>query len=432
MVEYNKGAMKYTVRCGKGEVEIQIPPEVEVSVCRGQFPPFIPDAEDAVEESLRNPIESPSFAEVFRGKKDVVIVVNDHTRPVPNEIVLKPMLSLLHRIGFGPERIRILIATGGHRPSTREELNSFLGREIAENFPILMHDAWDEAQHTTVGNFPNGAPIKIDRRYVEADGKITIGLIEPHLMAGFSGGRKVICPGLADVSTLYTVHSAEILDHPLSAPGILEGNPVHHYCTLAQKMAGCDFSVSVVVDDRRRILKVFSGHPEQAFLEGCRFVEDIATSYVSDYVDVAITSAAGYPLDTTFYQAVKGLVAPLPIIREGGMICLVASLTEGLGSPHFVQIYEQVESTQDFYHKIMQEGKFWKDQWQFQEQGKAAKKARIYVYSPYLDARELLKAFVFPLQDVHEVIRFYQNNISRAFHLALLPDGPYVLPKVKS
>ena len=423
--------MKYAVRCGNGEIEVEIPPEVEVSVCRGRFPPHITDGEHAVEESLSKPIESPSFEEIFHGKKEVVVVVNDHTRPVPNERILLPVLARLHRLGLGPERIRILIATGGHRPSTPEELTYFLGKKITEHYTILMHDAWNEDQHITVGKFPNGSEIRIDRRYVEAEGKITIGLIEPHLMAGFSGGRKVICPGLADVSTLHTIHSAEILDHPLSAPGILDGNPVHQYCTLAQKLAGCDFSISVVLDDHRRLLRVFSGHPEFAFLQGCRFVEECLTAFVPDYADVAITSSAGYPLDTTFYQAIKGMVAPLPIIRQGGMICLVASLSEGLGSPHFARIYEEVESVEDFYHKIRNEGRFWKDQWQFQEQVKAAKKARIFVYSPYLPARELLKVFVFPLLDVHEVLRFYQNNIARSFHLALLPDGPYVLPQVK-
>ncbi|MHA2612097.1 MAG: nickel-dependent lactate racemase family protein [bacterium JZ-2024 1] len=423
--------MKYSVRCGKGEIQVEIPPEVEVSVCRGRYPPHIIHVEQAVEESLSNPIESPPFEEIFSRKKEVVIVVNDHTRPVPNEFILVPILARLHRLGLGPERIRILIATGGHRPSTREEMVYFLGKKAAENYTIWMHDAWNAEQHTTVGKFPNGAQIRIDRRYVESEGKITIGLIEPHLMAGFSGGRKIICPGLADISTLHTIHSAEILDHPLSAPGILNGNPVHQYSTLAQQLAGCDFSVSVVLDDQRRLLKVFSGHPEFSFLQGCRFVEECATSFVPDYADVAITSSAGYPLDTTFYQAIKGIVAPLPVIRQGGMICLVASLSEGLGSPHFIKIYEEVESIQDFYHQITREGKFWKDQWQVQEQVKAAKKARIFVYSPYLPARQLLKVFTFPLKDVHEIIRFYQNNISRSFHLALLPDGPYVLPRVK-
>ncbi len=411
---------------------MEVPEGLEVTVCRGNFPSPVCEPESEVEKSLKKPIESPSFEEIFGKKKQVVIVVNDHTRPVPNELLLTPILSALHRLGIPESRIHILVATGGHRPSTPEEITLFLGKHIAKNYPILIHDAWDENAHITVGTFPDGSPIRIERRYVEAEGKITIGLIEPHLMAGFSGGRKVVCPGLADVETLKCVHSPELLDHPNASPGILAGNPVHEYCLLAEKFAGCDFSLSVVLDDHRRILGVFSGHPLHSFLAGCQYVSEFASAPVPYPADLTITSSAGHPLDTTFYQAIKGLVAPLPILRQDGFIALAASLSEGLGSPHFVEIYQQVQSLQDFYLQITRDKRFWKDQWQVQEQVKVARKAKIYVYSPFLSPATLLQAFVTPLTSVQEAIRFYQNNVSRSFHLAILPDGPYVLPYLTS
>src|SRR6185295_7810903 len=204
---------------------------------------------------------------------------------------------------------------------------------IVKHYRIENHFGKKLSDHEFLGTTPNGVPAYIDRRYTQADLKITTGLIEPHLMAGFSGGRKVICPGIAALETVKVWHGPKFLENPKADCGILEGNPVHEENTWIARHTGCDFIVNVVIDAERRLLKVVAGDMIQAFEEGVQFVRGVVADRVPREVDVVVTSSAGYPLDTTFYQAVKGLTGALAIVKEGGTIILAAGLTEGIGSP---------------------------------------------------------------------------------------------------
>ena len=188
---------------------------------------------------------------------------------------------------------------------------------------------------------------------MKADLKIATGLIEPHLMAGYSGGRKLICPGVAALETVKRWHGPELLEHPRADCGILDGNPVHEENTQIARMAGCDFIVNVTLDSDRRVTSVVAGDMEKAFLEGVRFMENVCRADVSEAVDIVVTSSAGYPLDTTFYQAVKGLTGCLPIVKQGGTIILAASLSEGLGSPEFQSLFRENPSLEVFMERIL-------------------------------------------------------------------------------
>ena len=221
----------------------------------------------------------------------------------------------------------------------------------------------------------------IDSRYVEADLKITTGLIEPHLMAGFSGGRKLICPGLAALETVKVWHGPDFLEHPKADCGILDGNPVHEENTWIARLAGCDFIVNVVIDTERRPLVLVAGDMEQAFLEGVEFVRKVVVDTVPEPVDVVVTSSAGYPLDTTFYQAVKGLTGALPIVKQGGTIILAASLSEGIGSPEFQRLFDENPSLDVFIERILGKDYFVMDQWQLEELAKVCRKAKVKIVS---------------------------------------------------
>src|SRR4051794_38405902 len=262
------------------------------------------EPEKAILAALTNPIGSLPLAEVARGRKDACILVCDITRPVPNKLLLSPILRTLEDQGISRNRITLLIATGLHRPNEGDELVEMFGRDIVERYRIENHHGKVREEHDYLGETPNGVPVWLDSRYVRADLKITTGLIEPHLMAGYSGGRKVICPGIAGLETVRVWHGPRFLEHPRADCGILEGNPVHEENTRIAQLAGCDFIVNVCLDEKRRVTWVGAGDMIRAWEEGVRFVERVVKAPVPQPCEVAVTSCAGYPLDTTWYQAV--------------------------------------------------------------------------------------------------------------------------------
>jgi nickel-dependent lactate racemase len=273
-------------------------------------------------------------------------------------------------------------------------------------------------------------PVWIDRRYLEAELKIATGLIEPHLMAGYSGGRKLICPGIAHLDTVKVWHGPDFLEHPNADCGILEGNPVHEENTRIGRMAGCDFIVNVAMDSERRVTMVVAGDMEQAFLKGVRFVEQVVEANVREPVDVVVTSSAGYPLDTTFYQAIKGLTGALPIVKQGGTIILAASMSEGVGSPEFRSIMDQNESLSSFHKRILGKDYFVMDQWQLEELAKVCRRAKVKVYSDGLDNDTLRRCFVDPIDNVDEAVLDSLAEYGPDARVAVIPKGPYVLPRV--
>ena len=293
------------------------------------------DPEAEVARKLGSPTGAPALRDLARGRKTACILICDITRPVPNPVILRPTLKVLEESGIARKDVLILVATGLHRPSTEAERIEMLGAEIAGEYRVEDHHGTRLDEHTFLGTTDRGVPAWIDSRYLEADLKITTGLIEPHLMAGYSGGRKLICPGIAALETVKVWHGPRFLEHPNADCGILDGNPVHEENTRIARLAGCDFIVNVTMDKDRKVTSVVAGDMEAAFLEGVAFVEKVVKAPVAEAVDVVVTSSAGYPLDTTFYQAVKGLTGCLPIVKQGGTIILAASLSEGMGSPEF-------------------------------------------------------------------------------------------------
>lgn len=430
--------MRVHLEYGRSGLDVDLP-DRNVVKCLGYQPvrtggalhaPYDPAA--AISDALARPIQSPPLAELARSRKDACVVISDVTRPVPNAAVLGPVLRTLEESGIPRERILVLVATGLHRPNLGDELAEMVGTSIAAQYRIENHDGRDLAQHAHLGASPRGVPVWIDRRYVEADLKITTGLIEPHFMAGYSGGRKLVCPGLAHLETVRVWHGPDFLEHPNARAGCLEGNPVHEENTWIARRAGCDFLVNVVLDEQRRILRAVAGDMEAAFLEGVRFVRGIVRDTLPEPADVVVTTSAGYPLDTTFYQSVKGMVAALEIVRPGGTIILAASMTEGIGSPQFQSLFEENPTLDVFMERILDKQKayFVMDQWQLEELAKVRRKARVKVVTEGIAPATLARLFVEHAPSVESAVAECLAQYGPDARIAVIPKGPYVIAEL--
>ncbi len=422
--------MRICLEYGRTGLQVELPDRHVVKILQYSAAEPLADPIAAIERALDDPIGTAPLLALARQRRNACVVVSDITRPVPNSLLLPPLLRRLEQAGLRREDILILVATGLHRPNRGHELLEMLGQYVVENYRIENHDGRDLSSHTYLGQTPRGVPIWIDSRYVNAELKITTGLIEPHLMAGFSGGRKLICPGLAALETVKVWHGPDFLEHPNARAGCLEGNPVHEENTYIGRRAGCDFIVNVVIDAQRRVLKVVAGDMEAAFYQGVATARRVVRDTLPAPVDIVVTTAAGYPLDATFYQSIKGMVAALPIVRAGGTIILAAEMSEGIGSPEFQRLFEENPSLDVFFERLLSKSSFTLDQWQLEEMAKVARQAKIKVYCNRLPAEQLRRLFVEPVQSVEAAVAESLAEYGPSATIAVIPKGPYVLAEL--
>ena len=419
--------MKY----GRGEIGVDVPNPNLISVLASQEFPPIENPEQAILDALETPTDSPALSEMAKNRKSATIVISDITRPVPNKLILPPMLRIIEEQGVPREEIRILIATGIHRPNEGDELLEMVGSQIMENYQIVNHFSQKQETLINLGQTQNGTPVLINRLYVESDLKVISALIEPHLMAGYSGGRKAICPGLASIETMKIMHGPQILEHPKASVGILEGNPFHAEATEIALMAGVDFSLNVTINDRRQLTGVFAGDMVNAHLAGAKFAEKQTKATLPEPADVVIVSCAGYPLDTTFYQAIKGVLSAIEVVKEGGMVILVAECQEGIGSGPFTDLILKTKNLEQFVRNTYNPKNFVIDQWQLEELAKAIRKANVYFYSDKIPYEQQQKLFVNPLKSPNEGVEIALKKYGKDAKIVAIPDGPYTLAQVK-
>ena len=297
---------------------------------------------ELVEEAMANPIGSLPLEQLARGKKTCTVIISDHTRPVPSRDILPPMLEQLRR-GNPDIEVTLLVATGFHRLTTREELAAKLGQEIADRERIVVHDAFDPGSNVQIGILPSGAPLVIDRAAVETELLVAEGFIEPHFFAGFSGGRKSVLPGVCDRVTVLGNHCGEFIGSPFARTGILEGNPLHMDMVAAAEMAKLAFIVNVVIDEDKKTVAAFAGDFREAHEAGVEFLRQYCEV---DAIpgDIVITSNGGAPLDQNVYQSVKGLTAAEASAREGAVLIMCADLADGTGGVGFYTSLRDCES----------------------------------------------------------------------------------------
>ena len=423
--------MRVNMKYGRGEIGVDVPNPNLISVLASQEFPPIGNPEQAILDALETPIDSPALSEVAKNRKSATIVISDITRPVPNKLILPPMLRIIEEQGVPREEIRILIATGIHRPNEGDELLEMVGSHIIENYQIVNHFSQKQETLINLGQTQNGTPVLINRLYVESDLKVISALIEPHLMAGYSGGRKAICPGLASIETMKIMHGPQILEHPKASVGILEGNPFHAEATEIALMAGVDFSLNVTINDRRQLTGVFAGDMVNAHLAGAKFAEKQTTATLPEPADVVIVSCAGYPLDATFYQAIKGVLSAIEVVKEGGMVILVAECQEGIGSGPFTDLILKTKNLEQFVRNTYNPKNFVIDQWQLEELAKAIRKANVYFYSDKIPYEQQQQLFVNPLKSPNEGVEIALKKYGKDAKIVAIPDGPYTLAQVK-
>jgi nickel-dependent lactate racemase len=418
--------MQVRLSFGRGGLAVNLPGGFEYTVLECPPTPALPDAVAAIEAALDRPTAGPPLATLAEGKRSAAISVCDITRPAPNPITLPPLLRRLEAAGVPRENTRILIATGLHRPATEAEIRHIVGEDVAARYPVLNHDARNIGQHRHLGTSSSGTPVWIDERFLSADLHLTLGFIEPHLMLGFSGGRKLVAPGLAGEATIKELHSSRFMRDARSREGNIDGNPLHAELLEIARMARQDFILDVSLTRDRSISAVFSGEPEAAHCAGMRWVSSSLLQQVGPPLDAAITTGAGYPLDLTFYQTVKGVTAAAGIVRPAGRILVFGACEEGAGAPEFSAMMARYRSHQDFLCAI-EGAPVTIDQWQLEKLALATRKAEVFYCVPGLPDPYMQSLWGPGFREPQEAIRAFFDGLAPGSRVAVIPEGPYVL-----
>ena len=323
---------------GRGTLAISPPAGCVATVIQKHAMPVLAEPRGAVAQALAAPVGSLPLRELAQGKRSACILICDITRPVPNGLFLPAMIRTLLEAGVPRAGITVLVATGLHRPNEGQELAELVGDPwVLDTVNVFNHLATVDADHVLLGRTPGrGTVVRLDRRLVEAELKIATGLVEPHFMAGWSGGRKVIAPGVAHAETITTFHNSAFMAHPRAANCVLDGNPLHEEQLAIVRMLGGALALNTVIDDRRRLAFVNFGEVVQSHLQAVAFARQYAQVPVGRRFRTVVTSAAGYPLDKTYYQTVKGMVGPLDILEPGGDLIIASACSEGMGSKRYV------------------------------------------------------------------------------------------------
>ncbi len=390
---------------------------------------MIADPGEAIARSLVQPIAAKSLAEIARGRHSACIVISDITRPVPNRIILPPLLAVIEASGIPREAITILIATGIHRPNEGAELIALVGEEIAAKYRIVNHFSKKAEDLVLVGEINDGVPALINRHYVAAELKILTGFIEPHMWAGFSGGRKSILPGISSIETLEYMHGPEMIAHPMTVYGALEGNPFHEAGLKIMARAGADFIVNVTLNSAKQITGVFAGDPLAAHLEGCRFLAPFSTRKLDKPLDFIVTTNSGAPLDCNLYQTVKGITGAAPVLKPGGEILIASACSEGAGSPEYVEILKMVDSPQNFIKRLLAREFFIPDQWCAQETYQVMIEHPVWLYSDGLSAADIESYHMKPVKSLETAVSELLLRHGPKARWAVVPDGPLLILK---
>lgn len=389
--------------------------------------PIVDNPEAAILQSLRTPIASQPLNTIAQKHQSACIVISDITRPVPNKIILPPLLAEIENAGIKREAITILIATGIHRPNEGDELITLVGAEIAENYHIVNHFSKEVDDMVLVGEVNEGVPALINRHYIAADLKILTGFIEPHMWAGFSGGRKSILPGISSIETLEYMHGPEMISHPKTVYGTLVGNPFHEAGLAVMEKAGADFIVNVTLDTNKKITRVFAGDPVAAHLAGCNFLAPFCTRKLENPLDFIVTCNAGAPLDCNLYQTVKGVTGAAPVVKEGGEILIASACSEGAGSPEYIEILKMVDNPKSFIDRLMGREFFIPDQWCAQETYQVMLNHPVWLYSDGLSADEIASYHMQPVKSMTAAISELLQRHGPDARWAIVPDGPLLI-----
>ncbi len=416
---------------GKGHLEYTFDDEELSGVLTSSIEEYTPEqsAEELVRAALRQPVGSQPLCELARGKQNIVVIASDHTRPVPSKIIMPEMLREIRR-GSPDAKITILIATGCHRGTTKQELIAKFGEEIVEKETIYIHDCDEREKLVNIGTLPSGGECEINRLAYEAELLVAEGFIEPHFFAGFSGGRKSVLPGIAGRKSVLANHCSEFIAHERARTGILVGNPIHEDMVWAARRAKLAFIVNVVLNSEKSPIFAVAGDFEAAHKKGTDFLSSLC-GVKAIPSDVVISTNGGYPLDQNMYQAVKGMTAAEATVKRGGVIIMLASSDDGIGGDHF---YHQLADEADI-DKTMRlfldrkRNETVPDQWQTQIMLRILKWATV-IYVSNMADDVVRKMHMIPAHSIDEAIAQAKTILQKEkVSITAIPDGVSVMVK---
>ncbi len=423
--------MKFKLPYYKEHIEYEINDELINGVLVSKTEEYVPELSEVelVKEALNNPINQKPLSELAKGKKHIVIISSDHTRPVPSHITMPILLEEIRK-NNKDVKISILVATGMHRASTYEELVNKYGAKIVNEETIVMHDAYKDEEMTYKGILPSGGELWVNKLVDECDLLISEGFIEPHFFAGFSGGRKSVLPGIASKKTVLWNHNAKFIANKNSRAGNLEDNPIHKDMLYAAKQAKLEFILNVVINGEKKIIKAFAGDLEEAHSYGCKLVKEIA-QVKPIYSDIVITTNGGYPLDQNIYQTVKGMTAGEACVNDGGVIIICSSCADGTGGEFFYKLLADNPSAKVAYEKLNdvepKDTEF--DQWEAQILARILTKATAFIVSDKCDPKIITDMHIKHAYTLDEALAEARKIVGNDKKITIIPDGISVIVK---
>jgi len=414
---------------GKEYMSFDIPQNrlqaVLVSKLHGYTPPK--GEIELVQDALLHPVGTPRLAEMVKGRNKVVLIASDHTRPVPSKVIIPQMLSEI-RLGNPDSDITILVATGCHRETTKEELISKFGEEIVKNEKIVVHDCDDAENLVSLGKLPSGGELIVNRIAVEADFLCSEGFIEPHFFAGFSGGRKSVLPGIAARKTVLANHCAAFIADPNARTGVLENNPIHCDMLYAARRARLDFIVNVVLDENKKVIHAVAGDCDLAHRKGTAFLDHFCKVDAAP-ADIVITTNGGYPLDQNVYQAVKGMTAAEATVNQAGVIIMLAKSADGHGGEKFYETFRDEQNLNLLMQKFLATPaeETIPDQWQSQIFARVMQRAKV-IYISDLPDEMIYDLQMIPAHSIQEALEMAEELVDDEKALiTAIPDGVSVV-----
>jgi len=379
--------------------------------------------------AIESPVAGPPLRQLVRRGQQVAISVCDITRPQPRRAMLGTLLEAFDGI-IRPEDVVVLVATGTHRPSTPSERLAMFGEDVVSTWRVIDHDARDDSTLRDLG-MVGDVPVSLARAWIDADLRITTGFVEPHFFAGFSGGPKMVAPGLAGLATTLALHDATRIGDPRATWGIVEGNPVHDAVRAIARATGVDFALDVLLDDEQRITAAFAGEILAMHAAARAVARREAMRPVDAPFDIVITTNSGYPLDQNLYQAVKGMSAAAEVVRPGGTIICAAECRDGLpdhGS--YANLLRQATSPAELLERIQASPVTIPDQWQVQIQARVQTKANVLLRTDGLLPDQVRAAHLEPIDDIADTVTSLVRHDPRA-RICVLPQGPQTIPYLR-
>jgi len=420
--------MRVGLAYGAVGLEIEVPDDADIVVPR--YRPAARDARLEVLRALRHPVAGKPLRDIVRPGQTVAISVCDGTRPQPRDIVIPAILEELDdRIRL--EDIVVLVATGTHRANTTAELATMFGSDVIGSVSIENHDAFNEDELGWVGRLGAGVPVSLCRRWLEADVRIMTGFVEPHFFAGFSGGPKMVAPGLAAIETVLVLHDAQRISHPHARWGVTEGNPIHDDVRVIAAATGVDFALDVVLNREHHVVRAFGGELFAMHRAACQLAKAAAMAPVAQPYDIVVTTNAGAPLDQNLYQSVKGMSAAAQVVEDHGTIICAAACADGFPEHGgFKDELRAASDPNDLLNRILERKTTVPDQWQAQIYAEIRSRAEVLMFTDGLTQEELHEVHLEKTDDITAAIQALDGRRSRPPRICVLPEGPTTIPYI--